>query len=245
MGKAKFVKSGGAIVTIALIILGVTLPSTPWIDENRAIYVSIVALVALMVGGALWFIGISLAKSETAKNSTTHKFIDAYIQSKIAWGLWFTGTRVRVEKALEEIDAAKIMLLNPDSNNKGLVEAAKRANVSLDAVQSDINHFTRYALEMPKKIEVGWYSEYRNLSFTIFDPTPIKELSGELTPNSENAWIILSVLDPNAGAESRLTMTIHKKKDPRKFDGYYSEFKEWWSRREEVRLQGGNLIVDK
>lgn len=69
MGKAKFVKSGGAIVTIALFILGVTLPSTPWIDENKAIYVSIVALVALMVGGALWFIGIRLAKSETTKTS--------------------------------------------------------------------------------------------------------------------------------------------------------------------------------
>ena len=62
MQRAIVIKVGGAIVTVALFVLGVTLPSTPWINENRAVYISIVALVALAIGGALWFVGVKIAK---------------------------------------------------------------------------------------------------------------------------------------------------------------------------------------
>jgi hypothetical protein len=61
MRKANIVKIGGTVVSLA-IILGMTLPSTPWIDENRAIYISVVALIALIFGGLMWFLGVKMSR---------------------------------------------------------------------------------------------------------------------------------------------------------------------------------------
>ena len=66
MRKARLVKIGGTVVTIALLVLGTTLPSTPWIDQNRAIWTSIVAIIALLVGGSLYVVGIRVGKVETS-----------------------------------------------------------------------------------------------------------------------------------------------------------------------------------
>lgn len=60
-----WVKIGGGIVTVALFVLGTTLPSTPWINENRAIYISIVAIIALVIGGIVWFIGTRIGRGES------------------------------------------------------------------------------------------------------------------------------------------------------------------------------------
>jgi len=81
MGKANiFAKCGAVIVTVAMFILGVTLPQTPWIDENRAIYVSMVAIVALFVGAILWFFGNKLTKYEGVTTSRLRNIVPALEQ---------------------------------------------------------------------------------------------------------------------------------------------------------------------
>lgn len=71
MGKANIIAKVGAVtVSMASFILGVTLPETPWIDENRAVYVSAVAFGALIIGILLWIFGNRLTKKETNETST-------------------------------------------------------------------------------------------------------------------------------------------------------------------------------
>lgn len=66
MAKENITKCGVILMAIATFVLGITLPSTPWIDENRAVYVSLVALGALLLGIVLWFAGIRFAKEKTS-----------------------------------------------------------------------------------------------------------------------------------------------------------------------------------
>ncbi len=66
-------------MSAALFVLGVTIPSTPWIDQNRAIYVSIIAIGALVIGVALWFIGIRWAKSQSIKKFPLEEIKDNLI----------------------------------------------------------------------------------------------------------------------------------------------------------------------
>ena len=75
MVKATIPKFGAIIVTIAAFVLGITLPETTWIDENRAVYVSIVALISLLIGIALWVIGIKVTKSKTEEPSPLHTIV--------------------------------------------------------------------------------------------------------------------------------------------------------------------------
>jgi len=75
MVKANIAKCGAVIVSIATFVLGITLPETTWIDKNRAVYVSIVALAALIIGGILWFVGIKVAKSKIDKTSPLHTIV--------------------------------------------------------------------------------------------------------------------------------------------------------------------------
>jgi hypothetical protein len=66
MFRAKLVKIGGTIVSIAVIVLGITVPSTTWITENKAVHISIVAIIALLIGGLMWFWGIKMSRKEQA-----------------------------------------------------------------------------------------------------------------------------------------------------------------------------------
>ena len=75
MLKVNIAKCGAVIVSIATFVLGITLPETTWIDKNRAVYVSIVALAALIIGGILWFVGIKVAKSKIDKTSPLHTIV--------------------------------------------------------------------------------------------------------------------------------------------------------------------------
>lgn len=69
MWKSILAKVGSVIVAIATFVLSITIPATSWIDENRAIYISIMAIIALLIGGILWFFGNKIVKSEFTKVS--------------------------------------------------------------------------------------------------------------------------------------------------------------------------------
>jgi len=51
-------------VTAALFVVGITLPSTSWIDENRAAWITIVAVIALAIGVLLYWAGTRLEKKK-------------------------------------------------------------------------------------------------------------------------------------------------------------------------------------
>jgi hypothetical protein len=72
MRKSILVKIGGSIVSLSLITLGITIPSTNWIDENKAAYISIITIIALIIGALLWIFGIRIEKNEI-KNSINYR----------------------------------------------------------------------------------------------------------------------------------------------------------------------------
>ncbi len=69
MGKSA--KIGSFVVTAALFVVGITLPSTNWINENRAAWITIMAVIALAIGALLYWAGTRLERKKTNTSEPT------------------------------------------------------------------------------------------------------------------------------------------------------------------------------
>ncbi len=153
---------------------------------------------------------------------------EALEMARVAWGLWNTGTRMRIEKLLEIESLKRVLILEQNPTNPAIQEVAKRAREKPDSIISQIRETTIESLE--NGVKVRWYFKSRMNLFTIYDSTPIEGDNGELKPCSENAWIFIESFDPFIGVDQRRGECIYNKGKGRNlFDGYYREYEDIWN----------------
>ena len=153
---------------------------------------------------------------------------DALESSRVAWGLWHTGTRMRIERLLKLDSLKRILILEPNTNSKSVKVIAERSGETEKGIITQLEDTTREALKNGK--DIRWYSEHRESAFTIYDNSPIKEPDGSLKPCSDNAWIYVEYLTPTVGVDQRTGEAIHNKgKDKDRFMGFYQEYEDIWN----------------
>lgn len=155
---------------------------------------------------------------------------EAIEQSEVVWGLWYTGDGMRADKLLGSGKIKRILLLNPSMKNQSIEKNASVVDSTPSTVRSEINlvknEITRY------QIPYRYYDNFRRESFTIFDPTPIQNESGEFTPNSKNAWICTVHPSYSLSRDQWPRFKYENKgKDKRVFDNYFREFEDIWDNR--------------
>lgn len=165
---------------------------------------------------------------------------EALESSKVAWGLWHTGTRMRIEKLLKLESLKRILILEPNKDTDSIEIIAKRSEESTESIITQIQDTTREALENGK--DIRWYSKHRESAFTIYDATPVKDEDGTLKPCSDNAWMYVEYLNPEVGVDQRTGEVIYNKgKNKSRFMGFYHEYKDIW----ENKSVKANTISDK
>ena len=171
--------------------------------------------------------------------------IENFKKAKMAWVLWFTGTKARADKVLETGIPVRILLLVPDVNDDTLLKVLKEAETPLDEAIADIKFLTRRALMMNDKIQIGWYSEDLGYTLSIYETNPQKDKNNEPIPTSDEAWLVFAALDPKAGAGERTIERIFNRgKDAAKFQAYLEKYKEIWKQRVRVKLENDEPAVD-
>lgn len=181
-------------------------------------------------------------KGETAVPSRRK----ALESTKVAWGLWHTGQRMRAEKLISAKSLQRILLLNPESN-ESIDEVARRVGGELrkerERLIQEINDTIAEALANQKAPRL--YAKHRESSLTIYDSTPIKDANGDLIPNSDNAWIYLEILVPNVGIDQWKDEIIYNKgKDKQRFMGYFKEYEAIWNDSKQAYLNRSYLKQD-
>lgn len=169
--------------------------------------------------------------------------LDDFKSAKVAWGLWFAGTNIKIDKVLDEDIEGRILLLKPYKSDRNLQEVSRRAEVSLLDIIKDVETLTEKALST-NRFQVGWRSAYPCYSLTIFDSNPTKGKSGEIIPSSDSAWIVIKYLDPKVGAKERTIQRIYKETQLKKFEGYFEEYQRIWDNRDKLKLENGSIIVE-
>lgn len=176
---------------------------------------------------------LNLKRYETMKQDIEVKPDNVAIQSRteaiessaLAWGLWHTGHRMKVEGLIKNPNLQRILVLHP----KAIAEVARRVGeVGQERIINEIRETTAEALANKK--EIKWYSNYRESSFTIFDTNPRIDEDGILKPNSENAWMHISYLIPNVGIDVWKVQEIRNTGSERQiFAGYFKEYEYIWN----------------
>ncbi len=153
---------------------------------------------------------------------------EALESARVAWGLWHTGTRMRIEKLLKVESLKRILVLQPCADNPSLTIVADRSKERTESIANEILDITKDAI--CNKKDIRWYLQHRESSFTIYDSTPISE-DGILKPCSDNAWIHVEYLIPKVGVDQRTGEAIYNKgKDKARFMGFYQEYEDVWER---------------
>lgn len=176
---------------------------------------------------------------EAEKNKGKWPFITDLKMSKIAWGLWYTGTMPQSERAYDYNILTRVLLLKPDSDI--FKEVMEKSGEDPQLAANKINTFSRSLLE--KGVKVGLYSYVRSIpvSMTIFDMMPCRR-KREYIPNSSNAWIVAKTFVRDVGVSNRPMQRI-KRNDPL-FNPYFTDFEEIWAGSDRVVLDDGELKID-
>lgn len=152
---------------------------------------------------------------------------EAVASCKVAWGLWYTGDRMRGDKLLESKKFTKILLLNPSLYNHGIEKHAKEVNPSKTNLPNELRqeiNMTSVNAEI-NEIPYYYYSDAPSASFTIFDKKPVKNKKGEFEPRSRNAWVCVQYLIPIVSRnERKLDMYKNIGDEKKLFDIYYNQF---------------------
>ncbi len=188
----------------------------------------------IVVIGAMW-LGYrfknpkirSKGKALIIQQSTTSRR-EALESATIAWGLWHTGTRMRIEKLLELPSLKRVLILEPNPDNPSVGEVAEKSNEKPNTIISYIRDTTNEALN--NGIDTRWYFKARGDSLTIYDSTPVEDADGTLKPCSENAWTYIEYFHPRVGVDQRKGSCIYNKgKDKNLFNAYYREYEDIWN----------------
>ncbi len=169
---------------------------------------------------------------------------EEFRKAKVAWVLWYSGTRARADKVLDVPIPIRVLLLRPDENSEALLRIIKEAETPLDEILADIKFFTRRALQTAGRVQIGWHAQYIGYTLSIYDTSPHKGKDGILIPNSNEAWLVRSPLDPKVGAVERSRERIFNKgEDADKFQAYLEVFKDMWEIRIKVKLEDNEPVV--
>jgi len=167
---------------------------------------------------------------DTALQGNIRSRREAIEQSEAVWGLWYTGDGIRGDKLLRSGKVRRILLLNPSMKNQSIEENAGVVDCTASSLRSEIN-LTKDEAEI-YHIPYKYYVNFRPQSFTIFDPTPIQNESGEVSepiPNSENAWICTQHPAYSISRELWPRKEYKNKgKSKNDFDKYFREFEDIW-----------------
>lgn len=148
---------------------------------------------------------------------------EALESAKVAWGLWHTGTRMRIDLLLEVKSLRRVLLLEPNAQNPSLGYISTKSKNPVDWIIGEIMATTKVALD--NGIDVRWYFTARESALTIYDPTPVGD-----KPCSENAWMYVEYFTPSVGVDQRKGHIIHNSgKDKNRFMGYYKEYEDIWN----------------
>ena len=159
----------------------------------------------------------------TTKNIQSR--IEAIESAKLAWGLWHTGHRMKIEGLIKKPSLQRILVLNPSS----VAEVVRRAGeAGQERIINEIKETTTEALANQKEIRL--YSNYRESSLTIYDTNPIVDKDGILKPISDNAWMHITYLLPNVGIDQwKVDIIFNKGNDKQIFAGYFKEYEFIWN----------------
>ena len=149
----------------------------------------------------------------------------AFKESKVVWGMWHTGDRIRSGKLYKIRSTQKILLLEPSRNNPSFERVMKIAKHSFEEAIFEIKTLTRKATEMG--IPVRWHTEYLGYALTIYDSEPIQQ-NQELKPVSEKAWISVQFLEPSIAREQRQKNMVRKTEETEEFNDYIETYERIW-----------------
>jgi hypothetical protein len=140
--------------------------------------------------------------------------------SKVVWGMWFTGERVLAKKLPEKYTSIKkILLMEP--NSEAFETNLEITKASRDETKNEILRLTQMA--MKKELEVRWYSTYRGIGLTLCDPLDSDE------PSSNQAWCVVQSLKGSAPRDERETYISKNTVNGRSyFQSMLQNFKETW-----------------
>jgi hypothetical protein len=159
MFRARFVKIGGAIVSVAILILGITLPSTPWIDENKAVYISIVAIIALIVGGLMWLLGIKITKNQ--QTSVVSPYLKLFEVTTILSTMHDHLIKLVNEQHIRYVDTNKFNQMSEKLNEILGVKTPKTINPNqeLDEMITKVKQYMRQSEKKMTKVVGDLVSE--------------------------------------------------------------------------------------
>ncbi len=180
----------------------------------------------VMLGIILWQVKRAKQPKQVAKIKEAEMIPsrrEALESAKVAWGLWHTGTRMRIDFLLEVESLRRVLLLEPNAQNPSLGYISTKSKNPVDWIIGEIRATTKVALD--NDIDVRWYFTARESALTIYDPTPVGD-----KPCSENAWIYVEYFAPSVGVDQRKGHIIHNSgKDKNRFMGYYKEYEDIWN----------------
>lgn len=138
--------------------------------------------------------------------------------SRTVWGLWFTGDRHRaLLKKYRSIK--KILLAAPYS--PAFLKNVEISGGDKDKANTEIVSLTRDAIA--QGIEVKWYSDFRDVAFTLYDPLEGSE------PLSDKAYCVWQKLEPDVPRDER-PLYIQKRTDEEAhFCVLLKRFKDIWN----------------
>ena len=157
---------------------------------------------------------------------------DSVINAKVVWGMWHSGDRIRNEKLFEYGTIKRILVLDP-IDNPALKDAVGKAREDFDDVVAQIKSATKIAVK--NGVIVKWHKEYRDISITIYDLKPVKFDNGEPIPSSNEAYIVVQVLEPEIPRDLRHTYKIvNNGKDTARFDAFMKYFDSIWNNKSRI-----------
>jgi hypothetical protein len=191
--------------------------------------ITAICLGAIIVSG--WIIkhdfGRSKANITLAPPQNNLSRREALESAEIAWGLWHTGARIYIEKLLEMPSLKRVLVLEPNENNKSIGVVAEKAGLKVDTIINQIKDTTDEAFK--NGVDIRWYFKDRGDSIIIYDPSPITDNDGVLKPFSENAKIYVEYFNPRVGVDQRKGHWIYNMgKDKKIFKGYCEEYEDIW-----------------
>jgi len=140
--------------------------------------------------------------------------------SKVVWGLWFTGDKITEKGLVEKYHSIKrILLLDPKS------DAFKRhLEKSIDTEERagrQIRQLTKQAQE--NNLEVRWYFKEQESGITLYDSQEGNE------PSSDKAWCVFEKHDVHVLREDRpRTISKNIKEGRKEYEILLNKYKEIW-----------------
>jgi len=141
-------------------------------------------------------------------------------ESKIVWGLWFTGDMITEQHLLEKYRSIKrVLLLDPTSD--GFKEHIRKSINTEEKAGGQIKRFTRLARE--GGVEVRWYSKEQEIGLMLCDPQEGSE------PSSDKAWCVFEKHYPDVLREQRPRTMVRKANNDTQFNLLREMYEDIWN----------------